>query len=86
MCFVIISNTTIETTIDSNDVDLSAYKEAMQSSERNRWQEAIRKDLEPLFLNNTSILPNNLEIGQMPSTAKALPYKWILKRKLNSDN
>jgi hypothetical protein len=84
MGLVAIANTAIETATDSDGMDPSAYKEAMQSSERNRWQEAIREELESSFLNNAFILPdNNSEIGPMPPTAKALSFKWIIERKLN---
>jgi hypothetical protein len=61
-CLVAITNSTIKTITDSDDMGPSINKEAMQSSERNFWQESIREDLKPLFLNNTiKLLAKNFQ-------------------------
>jgi hypothetical protein len=80
-CLVAIANTAIETTTDSDDMDPLIYKEAMQSPERNQWQEAIREELESLFFNNTFILPDNSEIEVLWIQHQ----QWKILRTTNSE-
>ena len=61
---------------DSNLPD--NYKEAIQHPEKDKWVEAMRKELEDLKRRNV------LEITTAPKGIKTIPCRWVYDRKRNS--
>lgn len=55
------------------------YKEAMNSSEREKWLQAIDSEINSLKDNKT------WELVELPKGRKAIPCKWIFKIKTNAD-
>lgn len=57
----------------------SSYQEVLKSSEKDKWIEAMNKELTSLEENQT------WELTDLPKNRKALPCKWIFKIKRNPD-
>jgi len=56
----------------------TSYWEAVESVEKRRWQEAINEEYTSLQKNST------WSLTELPPGRKAIPCKWIFKRKINS--
>ena len=55
------------------------FKKEFTSSERPKWKEEIKSEMD-------SILPNyTCELVDVPLVCKPLGYKWIFKRKMKVD-
>ena len=56
----------------------TSYWEAVESVEKRQWQEAINEEYTSLQKNST------WSLTELPPGRKAIPCKWIFKRKINS--
>lgn len=63
----------------AQDDEPSSYKEAMQSSDAVRWNEAMTDELKSLKERET------YEVCTLPQGRKAIGSRWVFKRKLNPD-
>src|SRR5262249_26031021 len=69
--------------MDSNtDPDTVSYAEAMKSDEATKWRKAIQEELQEMKRNKDWEVVNL----PLPYRRKAMPAKWILKRKRNTRN
>ena len=59
--------------------DPKSLSEAMTSRDATFWKEAIDDEFESLISNQTWVLVD------LPQGSKAIGYKWVLKRKYNTD-
>jgi hypothetical protein len=64
-------------------VEPRSYNEAMRSSEKEKWTQAIQEELESLAKNNTFTLVPKAEMEARGR--KEIGCKWIFKTKLKSD-
>ena len=55
------------------------YEEAVNSSERPLWKEAIKSEVDSILQNHT------WELVDLPPGCKLLGSKWIFKRKMKAD-
>ncbi|GKE18226.1 retrotransposon protein, putative, ty1-copia subclass [Tanacetum coccineum] len=55
------------------------YQEAVTSSERHQWKEAIKSEIDSILQNHT------WEFVDLPPGCKPLGYKWIFKKKMKAD-
>lgn len=61
------------------DEDPKTYEEAMAFRDVAFWKEAINDEIESILSNNTWILVD------LPHGSKPIRYKWVFRRKYNTD-
>ena len=66
--------------INNDNDEPSSIEEALKSSHKEKWQEAINSELDSLKEINTWIVSN------LPSGKKAIKTRWVFKIKTNSNN
>ena len=58
----------------------SCYKEAMLEDDKLKWEKAMQSEMDSLHKNAT------WDLVQLPSDKKALPCKWVYKRKVTDND
>jgi hypothetical protein len=69
----------------ASDSDPLTVQEALDSSDREKWKEAMREEWHSILLNNTFEAATTASASQRP-TSKPISSKWVFKKKRNADN
>jgi hypothetical protein len=67
----------------ASDSDPLTMQEALDSSDREKWKEALREEWHSILLNNTF---ETATIANQRPTSKTIICKWVFKKKRNADN
>ena len=65
--------------------DPSTYKEAMKTTDRLKWKEAIDNEIESMYKNNVWRLVDRESVPTVNKRRNIIDSRWVLKKKTESD-